>query len=246
MGTNWDEQRVAPQLEQEFDFDSNMYTGIQHSAVPQHGLGGRQQQSGPQSMHGQPFNGFESSYQPHQFSFSLQQPLGQGQQNATSSPNGFFQSVPGPSGSQQQSQPPQQFTHQSLYPGRSPVAGGQLNNFQDPSTYPQYSHGVNGSPGYGTSPQHFPQTISPDLGIPGQNALHQPVPTMFDGQSEMYPGPGIKRARTMDDGYDFDAEDASDREMGPAPDAVKPKAYVSHPFAAMEHCANNIGGSTLR
>ena len=238
MSTTWDEQRVAPQLEHEYELDSGMYGVIQQGAPSQQSLA-RQQHTGGHPLHNSSYsNGFDASYQqnlPQQFNFNIQQPLGQGQQNATVNQNGqgYYSSIPGPSGSsQQQNQQPQQYGQQSLYPGRSPAIGGPINNFQESPVFPQYTaQGVNGPQGYGSSPQQFPQTFSPELGIPGQPGLQNPYLGGADRQAEMYAGPSFKRARTMDNGYEFEQEE-SDREAGPAPDVVKAKSYVySQPFS---------------
>ncbi|KAI0091327.1 hypothetical protein BDY19DRAFT_697931 [Irpex rosettiformis] len=228
MSAAWDEQRVAPQLEQEYELGSSMYGVIQHGPAPQQALG-RQQQS----LHNSVFNGFDSSYQQNlqqQFNFNLQQSLGQGQQNHTAAQTGqaYYQpTISGPSSSSQQQNQPQQYRQPSLYQGRSPAIGGSISAFQDSPVFPQFpQQGVNGPSGYGSSPQQFPQSFSPEVGIPNQNALQHPYLSGTDRQAEMYSGPSFKRPRTMDDRFDFDQDDSSDREAGPAPDVVKAKAYV--------------------
>jgi hypothetical protein len=228
MSTAWDEQRVAPQLEQEYDFDSGMYGVVHHSPATQQNIG-RGQQSGAQSMQNPTFGGFDTTFpQNVPFNFAMQHP-GQAA-NPVQGSQTYFHSISGPSNSSPNQ--PQQFARNGMYPGRAQPIRGQMSGFQDPGTYPQYTQqGVDprsgaSQVGYGSPPQTFPQTFSPELGIPGAVPQHQYM-RGADGQPDLYAGSGFKRLRTSDDvGYDYDQDDLSDRETGAVPEMAKAKGYV--------------------
>lgn len=257
MTSNWQDQHAAPQLEQEYALDHNIYSSIPNGIAPQQSMQRRQgTTANPSAMQPNlPFATFNPSFPQQPFNFTVPS-TGQDQalgQNVThNGQQGYFQGMTGSSPSP--AAPSPQFPQQNgMYAGpSSSVHPGQMNAFQDQSTFPQYaqqnvdmrsspSHAggfqASSSQPFNSPPRAYPQTFSDDMGMADQTILQHSATFIgnADGREEQFAGPSFKRHRPADDGngpWDFDPDEFDDREAGPGQDA-KPKPYVPTPSSSV-------------
>ena len=238
MAAAWDDQHIAPQLEQEYGFDPSMF-GMP-GGVNQHQQHGRRQGSAP-SAHNTSFASFVPSFSQnmHQpaVNYNMQFVPGHTQEmNITQNNQAFFhQSSTGPSAAQQRIG---QFSTQSGMFADSNNHQGQLDTFPSGSTYHQYSQqGVDvrsgqstattsGTHGYDVGAPQAPNslysspnlpishTFSPELGVSDFSAVQHSASFVGSTQGSQadYSGPSNKRQRLpFDDGNElFEIEQDGD------------------------------------